>query len=461
MASIAALLTSDTPVSPLNHEFCFASGIQSKQDIKPTPSTFILNAEQKKNCDAEVAKREIVHHSSVSVNYSGHLQCLSVDGMQSFSDMQSIGRRASTINRRLMEKEKGKLSVIFPRRKMGEASRKTDAVWLSMELVHSLSDRSLQEAAKHLGISATALKKACRVLGIERWPYCRKRIQDGDCSSSKDAQSPDSAPYKPCQVGLLPMARVCGAGWAYGGKGLAASGHSSWRLTETRGRGRALSAMRCSLTLPTEKSLVLLSGGVESVTLMPLLSARMGSKVSETHLVPLFVDYAQRGAEMERRASKRVCDRLGLELLELDASRVGQGMRLRQKQRLHVPVPHRNLFALSLALAMANVEGAKKMHIAIQKEDTDWYPSASRDFLAASKSMVQLLEPQIELLTPFLDMTKQQVLELGVEVGVDYSGTYSCIRGGERHCGTCKQCRERKKSFEEARIPEPPDFYEQ
>ena len=148
MASIAALLTSDTPVSPLNHEFCFVSGIQSKQDIKSTPSTFILNAEQKKDCDAEVVKREILHHSSV--NYSGHLQCLSVDGMQSFSEMQSIGRRASTINRRLMEKEKGKLSVIFPRRKMGEASRKTDAVWLSMELVHSLSDRSLQEAAKHL-----------------------------------------------------------------------------------------------------------------------------------------------------------------------------------------------------------------------------------------------------------------------------------------------------------------------
>eukprot|EP00960_Hanusia_phi_P038919 753656-Hanusia_phi.AAC.20 len=592
MASIAALLTSDTPVSPLNHDFCFSSGATTQHDTKPKSFTLILN-EQQKGSDAEIAQHNFAECSSFDGNFGLSVQYLSGDGMKTISEMQNVGRRTSNINKRLMEKEKGKLSVIFPRRKMGEASRKTDAVWLSMELVHSLSDRSLQEAAKHLGISATALKKACRVLGIERWPYCRKRIQDGDCSSSKDAQSPDNsnfnlndntntqatqfsetqcfgscdetfhknaaivleaarklqfadqtskphrrgrrvsqeaccaafnvlqkfyyletccalhefdcetyiaclrlsqppaclspalsprygtpparlrgeqqgskirclAPYRSPQMRNLAttMARTSCACWAHAGVEFAPTSRSLLDLAGARGSRRGLVSMRCSLSLPNERSVVLLSGGVESVTLLHLLSARMGSKLSETNLIPLFLDYAQKGAEMERRASQSACDRLGLELVELDARSVGEGIRRRQKQRLHVPIPHRNLFALSIALAVANVEGAKKMHIAIQQDDTDWYPSASRGFLAGCKNMIGLLEPEVELLAPFLDMTKQQVLELGVGLGVDYSRTYSCIRGGENHCGTCKQCRERRKSFESAGISEPLGFYE-
>lgn len=99
-------------------------------------------------------------------------------------------RRKSGWGKRFKEREQGRLAIIFPRRKMGEAARGSDAVWLSVDVLNSLADRSLASAAKLLGISATALKKACRELGVERWPYCRKRTLDrGSASSDQESRA--------------------------------------------------------------------------------------------------------------------------------------------------------------------------------------------------------------------------------------------------------------------------------
>jgi hypothetical protein len=91
----------------------------------------------------------------------------------------SGSHRRSGWGKRCKKREQGRLAIIFPRRKMGEAARGSDAVWLSVDVLNSLADRSLASAAKLLGISSTALKKACRELGVGRWPYCRKRQDDG------------------------------------------------------------------------------------------------------------------------------------------------------------------------------------------------------------------------------------------------------------------------------------------
>jgi len=102
-------------------------------------------------------------------------------------------RRKSGWGKRFKEREQGRLAIIFPRRKMGEAARGSDAVWLSVDVLNSLSDRSLASAAKLLGISATALKKACRELGVERWPYCRKRQADAAGGSTDEESRADTA----------------------------------------------------------------------------------------------------------------------------------------------------------------------------------------------------------------------------------------------------------------------------
>jgi len=99
-------------------------------------------------------------------------------------------------------KERGELALIFPRRKMGQNQReeRSGPVWLTTEMVLSLAVGPLTQAAQYLGISATALKKACRQLGIERWPYHRTGRPEGcsmERSASASGDSEEDGPISP------------------------------------------------------------------------------------------------------------------------------------------------------------------------------------------------------------------------------------------------------------------------
>lgn len=215
------------------------------------------------------------------------------------------------------------------------------------------------------------------------------------------------------------------------------------------------------MTAANNRKVVLLSGGVESVTLLHKLKEDEAQFQSDgINLVPLFIDYAQRGADMERQACKTACSTLGLDLVEMDASGVGATFRNRQKARLHVPIPHRNLFILSLATSLASQEKAQSVVLALQQGDTTWYPSAQVGFIDSFGALLQNLEARITLETPLLHLSKTDIITLGKELRVDYTTTYSCMRGREKHCGTCKQCTDRRQSFIDAGFPEPDGFYE-
>jgi len=181
---------------------------------------------------------------------------------------------------------------------------------------------------------------------------------------------------------------------------------------------------------PENRKVVLLSGGVESTTVLHM------ERDSGTFVIPLFVDYAQRGAEMERAASAAACKSLGLEMLEMNAAGIGETFRsLQGKQRLHVPVPHRNLLILSLALSLAAQQSATAVVLALQAEDGDWYPSASPAFFTAFAAAAATLEPGVDLQAPLRTMRKADVIRAGAELGVDFAQCYSCMRGGQHHCG--------------------------
>ncbi len=199
-------------------------------------------------------------------------------------------------------------------------------------------------------------------------------------------------------------------------------------------------------------SILLLSGGVESSTLLHQLA--QGGEA----LQGLFVDYGQRAAPHERRAAEDQCEPLGVEVVVLDLSRVGATFRRGQDRKAHVPLPHRNLVALSLALSYATNLGARRIYLAVNREDTLDYPSASHAFLAQFRLTAGLLG-DVELRTPYVSMGKTDIVRRGAELGVDFDVTYSCLVGYPVHCGRCPQCRKRRAAFAAAGIRETDGFY--
>lgn len=208
----------------------------------------------------------------------------------------------------------------------------------------------------------------------------------------------------------------------------------------------------------TPPTIVLISGGADSTTLLHLVHAR-------TRVVPVFVDYGQRAAAQEHQATAWQCAALGLSLRRFDMAAVGAAFRAEQQAKLHVPLPHRNLVVLGLALSYAAQVEAAAIAIAVIRDDVDGYASASRSFLEAMRALAATLRAPEQasgpavIETPLIGLDKRAVLAEGLRLGVDFGHTYSCMRGREQHCGRCLQCRRRRAAFAEAGVPESPSFY--
>lgn len=200
--------------------------------------------------------------------------------------------------------------------------------------------------------------------------------------------------------------------------------------------------------------LLLLSGGIESTTLLHGLRHKLDSWA----LRALFIDYGQRAARPEFEAAAHHARTLEIVLDRLDMAAVGVAFRARQTHKLHVPLPQRNLVALSLGFSFAETIGASSLYLALNREDTVAYASASVDFVADFKRLARRLAP-ITLETPLIDKSKADIVRVGIDLGIDYARTYSCLLGYARHCGRCPQCRKRREAFATANQAEPQGFY--
>jgi 7-cyano-7-deazaguanine synthase len=129
-------------------------------------------------------------------------------------------------------------------------------------------------------------------------------------------------------------------------------------------------------------------------------------------------------------------------------------------------VPARNTIFLSFALAFAEVVGAHEIFIGVNALDYSGYPDCRPEFIAAFEKMARLAtradsdaadgQERISIRTPLIDMSKKQIIELGLELGVDYSITTSCYdpANGEA-CGHCDACQLRLRGFAEAGSSDP------
>lgn len=199
------------------------------------------------------------------------------------------------------------------------------------------------------------------------------------------------------------------------------------------------------------RTIALLSGGIDSAVLLHRLA-------QDTEVFPIFVHYGQRAGQREAGAAQSQCDALGLTLVTLDVGSVGDAFGRASRVRPHVPLPHRNLALLSLALSYGAVVNADAVALSIIRDDGDWYASASQQFIDSMRQLSVVLSASA-IKTPLIDYDKQMVVTEGVRLGVDFRTTYSCMVGDEAHCGRCHQCIARRAALARAAVQEPADFY--
>ena len=122
-------------------------------------------------------------------------------------------------------------------------------------------------------------------------------------------------------------------------------------------------------------------------------------------------------------------------------------------------VPFRNGIMLAVAAGFAESTEAAGLVIAAHAGDHAIYPDCREKFMESMAAAIRLgTYAGVELIRPFIAMTKADIARRGHELGVDYSKTWSCYVGGEIHCGECGTCVERREAFLLAGIPDPTEY---
>lgn len=122
-------------------------------------------------------------------------------------------------------------------------------------------------------------------------------------------------------------------------------------------------------------------------------------------------------------------------------------------------VPFRNGIFLAIAAGYAESVGAQGLVIAAHAGDHAIYPDCRETFMAPMASAIaQGTYAGIQVLRPFIDRRKEEIVVRGQQLGVDFSQTWSCYQGGAIHCGRCGTCVERREAFLMAGVPDPTDY---
>ena len=122
-------------------------------------------------------------------------------------------------------------------------------------------------------------------------------------------------------------------------------------------------------------------------------------------------------------------------------------------------VPFRNGIMLAIACGLAESNGLKYVMIANHSGDHAIYPDCRPQFIdAMSQAMQNGTYDGVTILAPYTSITKTDIARRGKAIGMDYALTYSCYKGGERHCGKCGTCVERKEALHDAGIDDPTEY---
>jgi len=213
-----------------------------------------------------------------------------------------------------------------------------------------------------------------------------------------------------------------------------------------------------------KKSILILSGGLDSTTLLYKLLKE------KKDVFVISFDYGQRHKK-ELEMAKLSCKKLSVDhkivdvqsLRELisnssltsDNIEVPEESYQDESMRITV-VPNRNMIFASIAIGYAVNIGADEIALGVHSGDHAIYPDCREEFIVALREVAKIANYKpIDVYAPFLNSTKGDIVKEGIEMGVDYSLTWSCYKGEEKPCGKCGSCQERKEAFDSNNLIDP------
>ena len=217
-----------------------------------------------------------------------------------------------------------------------------------------------------------------------------------------------------------------------------------------------------------KNSLIIVSGGMDSITLLHYRKEQISLAVT--------FDYGSNHNRRETEYAAYHCKSLGIEHIVIPlsfihdyfkssllqgADAIPEGHYTAENMKSTV-VPFRNGIMLAVACGIAESRGLDGVLIANHNGDHAIYPDCRENFIAAmGKAMEAGTYEHISIDAPFTDISKTDIALIGKRLGIDYSKTYSCYKGGEKHCGKCGTCVERKEALRNAGIEDTTEYEEQ
>lgn len=212
-------------------------------------------------------------------------------------------------------------------------------------------------------------------------------------------------------------------------------------------------------------SVIIVSGGMDSITMLHEFKDQIALGVS--------FNYGSNHNNREIPFAEMHCKRLGIPHITIDlafmpqyfkssllegAEAIPEGNYDEENMKSTV-VPFRNGIMLSIAIGIAESNHLKHVLMANHGGDHTIYPDCRPNFVEAiSEAAKAGTFEDVTVEAPYTNITKSDIARRGKQLGIDYSETWSCYKGGERHCGQCGTCRERQEALREAGIVDTTDY---
>ncbi|WP_407411931.1 7-cyano-7-deazaguanine synthase QueC [Methanobrevibacter sp.] len=211
-----------------------------------------------------------------------------------------------------------------------------------------------------------------------------------------------------------------------------------------------------------KKAISVLSGGLDCTVATSVFAGEY-----EIHAITF--NYGQKAFERELEAAKEICSKMNWThevidlpwLSKISTSSLNTSEDIPEvslddldddekssESASSVWVPARNMVFTSIAVSYAESIGAEKIIVGWDAEEAATFPDNSKEFLNTFNELIDVGSPDnIKIEAPAIDLTKEEIVKLGVAVGAPMEISYSCYKGGKKHCGVCESCMRRKRAF--------------